>query len=209
MAQNHEDSLIEEILADARKKAERTVRRAAREAKQEIERAQKEAEKAASDAIDVARDKAGKEKNTVLATIEVEAARLRLDLEETVITEAFEAARKRLLDKRSYDYQAALSRLAVLAAQAIGGGRFRLAMSADDREAIDIEALRRRLTGQLGRDIELIPADEPARISGGLILHSDDGTKLVDNSFESRLARMHDDLRRQVAEILLEREVDS
>jgi len=209
MEHNREDTLIEEILGDARKKAGRTLRRAEREAKQEVERAQKEAEKITSAAIDSARQRAQKEKQVILATVDLDARRIRLDMEEQVIVEAFEAARKRVLDKSSYDYPAALARLTIRAARAIGGNAFRIGVSEEDRPAVDTNALRQRLKEELGHDVHLTLADEPAPISGGVIVYSGDGGRMVDNSLDSRLARMHDDLRRRIAGILLDHEADS
>jgi vacuolar-type H+-ATPase subunit E/Vma4 len=203
MAQSHEDALIEEIIGDAKKKAGRTVRRAEREANQALEKAEREAESIRQSTAEAARQRAEKEGAIVLASVDLDTRRIQMGAEERLITEVFDRAWQQALDKQAYDYQSTVTRLVSAAAQAIGGSSFHVALSKEDRASLDIDAIRRSLREQLGRDVELEVNNEPAAIQGGVIVRSGDGRRIVDNSFEGRLGRMRDDLRRRAAEVLL------
>jgi len=199
--QSTEDALIGEILADARKKAERLARRADQEAKGVLNKARHEADALAAAAIAAAQARAGREKTVVLATVDIEAQRLDIDAHERIIREAFDTAGKRLADKRSYDYAGTLVKLIAAAAKTIGGDSFTVALSQDDARQADARDLQQKVSAALGRAVTL-QLDQPAPITGGAIVRSADGHRLVDNSLEARMRRMREQLRRQVAQEL-------
>ena len=202
MNQSHEDALIEEIIGDAGKKAQRTQRRAEREARQAVEKAEKEADGIRTSVMQTAQQRAEREKEIVLATIDLDARRIKIEAEEHLITEAFDAAETRMMNKQGYDYAGTLVRLVAAACHAIGGDSFCVSMSEDDRAQIDFDALGRGVARQIGRNVQLELDNAPSPIKGGAIVHSEDGRRAVDNSFDGRLTRMREDLRRQAAEIL-------
>jgi len=201
MEQSHEDALIDEIIGDAKKKAGRTLRRSKREAGQIVEKAEKEAESIRRAADESAHLRAEKEKAVVLATVGLDARRVEMAAKESLITEAFDSARKQMLDKKAYDHPAMLARLVAAAAEAIGGDSFTVALPEEDQSA-DLGAIRDRVCDLFGRTVELRSAEEPAAIKGGAIVYDSEGRRMVDNSFEGRLARMQDELRRRAAQIL-------
>jgi V/A-type H+-transporting ATPase subunit E len=204
MAKSNEDALIEEILGDAEKKARRSTRRAEREAKQVVEKAQKQADDIVAAATEAARDKAERERATVMATIDIDRQRVRLEAEERVVQEVFAAARKRLHDLPDDEYQRTVGRLAIDAARQIGGTSFRLGLPADDRDRLDIDALRNQMGEQVGGQVELAVDDEAAPIRSGVIVTSADGRRVVDDSIAGRLRRLHGELRRRVAQLLFD-----
>ena len=199
-----EDALIDEIMADARKKAGRAARRAEQEAKDIVDKAGREAEDALKSAIDAARQRAERQKTIVLATVDIEAQRIEIDARESVIRDAFDAAEKRLAERQGFDYAGVLANLVAAAAEAIGGDRFVVTLAERDRKSVELAALQQTVSKKLGRAVRLDLAPEAAPISGGVIVYSADGRRMVDNSFESRMARTYDHLRRQVAQILFE-----
>ena len=202
MNQSHEDALIEEIIGDAEKKAERTQRRAEREARQAVEKTEKEADGIRQSIAQDAHQRAEKEKDIVLATIDLDARRLKMEAEERLITEAFDAAETQMMNKRGYDYPAALARLVAAACEAIGGDAFGVSLSEDDQAQVEPDALSRRVAEQLGRKVTLELDNIPSPIKAGAIVRSEDGRRVVDNSLDGRLARMREDLRRGAARIL-------
>jgi V/A-type H+-transporting ATPase subunit E len=199
-----EEALVEEILGDARKKTGRSQRRADREAKNVVEQAEKEAEKIRSSAAEAARERAEREKKIILATVDIDARRIELDIEEQVIEQAFESALAQLQKKDAYDYQAALAQLIAAAADVIGGGDFRVTLSEEDAATIDLESIAQTVSERFDRSVSLTATEDPAYISGGAVVYSGDGQRMVDNSFEGRLERMRQELRRQAAGILLD-----
>lgn len=202
MNQSHEDALIEEIIGDAKKKAQRTQRRAEREARQAVEKAEKEAGGIRQSVAQDAQQRAEKEKDIILATIDLDARRLKMESEERLITEAFDAAKTQMMNKQSYDYPAALARLVAAACDAIGGDAFCVSLSEDDQAQGGLDALSRGVAEQLGRKVTLKLDDTPSPIKAGAMVRSEDGRRAVDNSFDGRLARMREDLRRKAARIL-------
>ncbi|HUU68618.1 MAG TPA: V-type ATP synthase subunit E family protein [Planctomycetota bacterium] len=199
-----EDALIDEILADARKKAGRTVRRAEQESKDIVQKAQSEAEDVRKSAIDAARQRAERQKTIVLATVDIEAQRIEIDARESVIREAFDAAEKRLAERQGFDYAGVLANLVAAAAEAIGGDRFVVTVAERDRKSVELAALQQTVSRKMGRAVTLDSSSDPTAISGGVIVYSAEGRRMVDNSFESRMARTYDHLRRQVAQFLFE-----
>lgn len=199
-----EDALINEILSDARKKAERTVRRAEQESKDIIQKAQREAEEQLAAAVAAAQGRAERRKAIVLATVDVEAQRLELDARERLIQHAFAAAQGRIASRRGFDYHDTLVQLVADAIRAIGGDGFTITVPRADGESSSIAGLQQAVSQRLGRGVQLQIAGPPASISGGVIVHSADGRRMVDNSFEGRMARMHDDVRRRIARMLFE-----
>ncbi len=202
MVQSHEDALVEEILNDAGKKAGRTARRSEREGRQAVDKAEKEAESILESASEAARARAEKEKAIVLATVDLDSRRMEMDVRERLINEAFDAARKRMFAKQTYDYVIVLTKLVASAIRSIEGDSFRIALAEVDRSAGDFNAIRKGVFEQIGRKVELKLDDDSAPIRAGAIIRSGDGRRMVDNSFEGRLARMHDVLRREVAKML-------
>jgi len=199
----NQNALIEEILGDARKKAGRVLRKAEQDAKQIEEKAQKEAAETRRSTIDAASARAAKEKVIVLNTIDLEVKRIEIETKESVISEAFRSAEKRLLERKTYDYPAVLAELIASAAKAIGGSSFRIALGKDDHST-DISALQKRVSQKLSAQIELKLDPTPAPIRGGTVVVSSDGRRMIDNSFSAREARLHEPLRRRIAAILFE-----
>lgn len=204
MSKTSEDALINEILADAAKKAERTIHKAEEEAREILEKARREAESITKESAAAARERAEREKTIILATTGIEAKRLEIDAKEAFIRQMFDAAGNRLMDKKATDYPGLIARLIASAAKTMGVDSFVIALSKDDSAALNVADLRKKVSEKLGKNVTLAPADTPALIKAGVIVRSADGHMLVDNSLEGRLARMHEDLRRQAAHILFE-----
>ena len=198
-----EDALLNEILSDATRKAERAIQKAEEEAREILDKARREAGEISTAAAAGASERSEREKMIILATTGVEAKRLEIDSKEALIGQVFDAARKSIMDQGAADYPALVARLIAGAAKIIGGDTFVIALSNDDSASLNLADLRTRASDRLGRSISLT-LGAPAPIRAGVIVHSGDGHLLVDNSLEGRLARMHDALRREAAQILFE-----
>ena len=194
----NEKVLSDEILSDAKRKADRARKRAEREAKKILAEAGKKADEAAERTLDVARERADRQAQATLATVAIEVQRDLLETREREFDKLFDAARQRLADKARYDYPAALAALAAEAIAAMRTDDVVLALSSDDRP-IATDAWLADLLRRVGRDVKTTIAEEPASIDGGLIVRSADGRLLYDNSFAARLTRLRPDLRRELA----------
>ena len=180
--------LADEILDDARRKADRASKKAERRAKRILRDAQKKADQATAAALAA----------SILATIEQDVRRDLLDQREAAIATILDAAMQRVASREGTDYPAALTTLAAEAVGAMATDAVVLHLAEADRAIATAEwldALRQRV----GRPVAIEVADEAAPIQGGLIVRSADGRLLYDNSFAARLVRLRPALRRQIA----------
>jgi len=191
---NPQDVLREEILADARRQAERTVRRTERDAEDALSQARKEADADLASRLDAARREAERRRNLVLAAIPVEEARMRAQRVEEVLEAIRDEARARLLG-RGADYRACLVRLAAEAVSIMAGERFVFELGAADLKALG-SGLADDVRKAVGREgLQIAVAPESADIEAGVIVRDDDGRQVVDNSLAARLERLWPALR--------------
>jgi len=199
-ASDPEQVLTDEILADARRQAERLRRRAEQDAKQTLDRARQEAEADRQRRLAEARAEADRRRRLTLATVPVEEGRMRAARIEEALDGIREAARERLDGRDGIDYREALVRLAAEAVARMEGEMFVLALSDGDREAFgaDLPETVRRRVGREGIQVSL--SAEAAEIEGGVIVRDAEGRQRWDNSLASRLERLWPALRRRIAE---------
>jgi len=193
-----EKVLSDEILKDAATKADRIRKRAEREAKKTLAAAATEAEAAQEKVLGVARGRADRAAQSILATVEQEAARDLAAAREAELDKMFEAARQRLLDRSACDYPAVVAALAAQAIQAMAADGVTLELAEADR-AMATEAWLADIRRRVGRDVAITVSQEPAAIADGIVVRSADGHLLYDNSFAARLRRLKPELRRELA----------
>ena len=192
---NPQDVLREEILADARRQAERTVRRAERDAEDVLAQSRKEADADRASRLDAARREAERRRNLILAAVPVEEARMRAQRVEEVLEAIRDEARRRLVERGGEEYRRTLVRLAAEAVSNMAGERFVLELGAADLKAVGngLADDVRKAVGRQGLQITVAP--EPAAIEAGVLVRDDDGRQVVDNSLAARLERLWPALR--------------
>jgi len=197
------DALVEEIKNDARKKAERIVHKAEREAAGIGEKAKREADAAREEILQSAQKKAEAEKNVILATVAVDAKRTEMDVKELPVSQAFDEAGKKL-ERREFDYPESAARLIAAAAKELGDEELRVALCERDFDTLDREALAQRVTQLLDKPVRLAYEKDGSISSGGVVVKSNDSRRICDNTYNARMRRLHDDIRRDAAKIILE-----
>ncbi len=204
-SKENEKVLSDEILADARRRAERMASRAEAEARKLVEESVAQA-RAVADAE--ARDveaKLARERQVFDASLRLEERMRRLAVQGRLIDEAFAKALERLRSREGYDYRAVLRRFAVEAIASMRGDAFVLHLARADHDAMrgalpaETAAAVRETSG---RAVTVTAAERPGPFEGGLVVESADGRQRVDSSFAGRLRRMRDDLRFDVADVL-------
>ena len=95
-AKTSEMKLEEEILADARRKADKIVERARRETEKILAQAEKSAEEEAARIIAHFKERADKQRSIILATVDIEIKKRRLAQEDRKIRSIIDEAKKRL-----------------------------------------------------------------------------------------------------------------
>lgn len=193
-----EKVLSDEILEDARRKADRAVSRAKREAEKILATATAGAEAETEKALTAARQRGERAAKAILSTIEQEVRRDLLEAQEAELQGLFQAARRRLADRKSCDYPAVLAGLAAQAIGAMATDKVTLELGPAD-QAIATEPWLAEVRRRVGRDVAIAVSPEAAAIDAGLIVRSADGRLLYDDSLDARLKRLAPDLRRQLA----------
>lgn len=181
-----------EILADARRKAGRTQKKADRESKKITADARKQADAIVEHAMVEARERAERECRTLLASVPLDILRHRLAGRQDVLTDIRNEAESLAASSQADRRYRVLCRLAQQAVEAIGGSACVVALSEADGHAFGPQLL-----DDVGRQTgcELRPAEPAAAIKFGVIVRSADGKKLYDNSLAARFDRLWDELR--------------
>jgi len=196
---NPQQALQDEILDDARRRAEETVGNARREADAILAKARADAESERLAALKAAEAEARRRHGLVLATIPIRVARRRAECVEAALERIHDEARRRLEAREGFDPREGLMRLAAEALAAMEGNRFVLQVSDADRRALGdtgLDEVRRR-AGRQGLELALGQGD--AAIRGGVLVRDDEGRQVWDNRFEARLVRLWPGLRREIA----------
>lgn len=196
---NPHQALQDEILADARRRADETVGKARREADAALAKARADAESERQAALKAAEAEARRRHDLVLAAIPIRVARRRAECVEAALEKVHDEARRRLEAREGFDPREGLMRLAAEALAAMEGNRFVLQVSDADRQALGdawLDELRRRV-GRQGLELSMGPAG--AAIRSGVILRDAEGRQVWDNSLAARLERLWPALRCEIA----------
>jgi len=210
-AEGHRDVekvLSEEILAEARRKAERAVTRAQLEGEKLVESAVKDAEALRHAVLEETRRRIERERQVFDSSLRLEERMRRLKTQGALIDEVFASAHLKLAAGKS-KMETVVVNLAVEAVLAMKGSAF--VVHLPPLGAADLESMKNTLPGAVaaavrsasaGREVHLTVANTPAPIDHGVIVESEDGRERVDNSFATRLARMKGELRFDVAKLV-------
>ncbi len=199
-SQNSPQALCAAILAEARRESEEILRRAQQEAEALRAKAKAEADTARQERLNLARAEAARRKDLILATVPVEANRMRAARIEALLQSIFAEIRRRLLERDGFDYRDTLIALAVEAISRMAGEAFVVKLSPADHAALG-EGLAGEIAQGLrpSQPLSITLADEPAITEGGLILQDAGGFQIWDNRLPVRLERLWPELRRQIA----------
>ena len=193
-------TLRQEIIADARRQAERLLRRARQEAETFAAQAEQEATDHRDQALKQARQTAARQTALILARIPVARARLRAAHIERLLASVRAAAAARLAPTEHPLSREALLALIAEPVGAMAGETFAVRLSQADRLTLTdtfADEIRRR-TGKPGLELRL--AEEPLPdTETGPVLSDPAGRQIWDNRLPARLARLWPGLRRQVA----------
>ena len=203
---DQEHNLQEEILADARRRAERLSQRAQRDAEAFVQEARTFAEQERERLMQAMRQRAAREQTMQEARLEQEVQRLRRQAFQDVLERVRAEAEGELAALAAgQEAHQMLVRLAVSAIDAMRGETFTLALRAEDRKrwgAALPQEVSAAVQSQLGRKVNVTIANEEVRAAGGLIVRGEGTRELVDQTFEARMERLWEDIRGHVAGML-------
>ncbi|RLF58646.1 MAG: hypothetical protein DRN25_04975 [Thermoplasmata archaeon] len=190
-----ESSLIlEKIREDSEKEVERIIGEAKKKSEEIIKKSEKDGKKRYEELIIQGKKNAELEKQRIIANARLQAKKLILETKESIIEKTFSLAEKKLRDIVSSDeYESILRKLIEEAISSIPDKQLQILCDERDRE------LLRKIIKEFP-GVEL--SEENISTIGGIIVKSKDGRIQVDNTFETRIERMRNDLRVKVARIL-------
>jgi vacuolar-type H+-ATPase subunit E/Vma4 len=197
---NSGEVLCQEILAEARHARDEILRRAQQDAEAIVAQAHEKAEKIKQEHLAQACEEADRRRVLILATVPVEAGRLRATRVEALLQSVFDEARSRLAARDEFDYPGAVMALATEAVSQMVGDALVVKLSPVDRNAFG-ETLVSGLKQLAARpSLAITLADDPAITKGGGVIVEDaQRQQSWDNRLPSRLQRLWPELGRQIA----------
>ena len=188
--------LVDQILADARRKAERAQKKADREAEKMTAKATSEAEAILARAREDGRERAEQDSRRTLASVPLEILRHRLTCQQAALDEVRQLAETEAGNQQGDARYRTLLRLTTQAAKAIDAAGCVVTLNEADRREVGDRLVQEAGT-HAGCKLTLDAATAPIR--GGVVVCSEDGRRAYDNSIEQRFARLWEDLRADVA----------
>jgi vacuolar-type H+-ATPase subunit E/Vma4 len=201
MATNQDSAgiLREEILAEARRESEGILTRARQHAENVLATAAAEADRVRGEQLDQARAEAARRRELILATVPVEAGRMRVARVESLLESVHEEARQRLLAHDGFEYREAVIALAARAAGLMAGVSFVVKVSEGDNPLLG-DGLAEEVTHRVGRSGLNVTVSYESDVTGdGVIVEDAEGRRMWDNRFLKRLERMWPELKQQIA----------
>jgi len=197
MTKNYqEEKLAQEILGDAKTKAERTIARARNEAAKNIDKAKDEAAKKREARLaEATRDIESKCKS-ILLDVERESRRHWLLKREACIEEMLQTALQTASQTTGDAHAKSMAMLAEEAFKAIGPAAMTVTFPSQDSALVTpqwLQAIAEKVFGA-GYSAPFTLDPRPDALPG-IIFATDDGQRTFDNTYASRLAKMKDELR--------------
>jgi vacuolar-type H+-ATPase subunit E/Vma4 len=190
--------MAEEIIREAREKAERIVGEARREAEAALEAAKITAREIEEARIRDAERRGLAEMDSMISEGRMRIRRKLLERREELIGSVFDRARKELAEHaRSRRYESDLLRITKNAIKGIGAKE--VVIRANRRDLAVLERERRAIERETDASISL---GEPIDVTGGVRITVPGMNVEVDETFEGRLEREMESLRVKVAELL-------
>ncbi len=211
MADEGVDKIISHIEAEADKEISETLLMAREMADKVRRAAQQKADRQTERILSDAKRAASLEAQRIIAEARIDVRRKRMGAQEEVIEASFQGAKKaleELAEKGRLDhfvYKDVMFNLIASASGIVAGDRLELVLNQRDSRAFDRDMLR-ELAGfvkkRTGRDLSLALTDEAIQCLGGVVVRDMDRHVEVDNTLETRLDRLRQAIRVDVAKIL-------
>jgi V/A-type H+-transporting ATPase subunit E len=192
-------SRIEE---DSEHEAQEILRNAQAKADEILAQAKIQAKSVEDEIIQKGRHDAELIKQRIIANAKLQAKKHGLDVKEEIIQHAFDEAEKRLTKiTSSKEYPDILKNIIAEGVESIGVEDVEVVVREEDIKLVN-NAFLKELRKKLGVNITL--SKDSIESLGGAIIRTMDGKIVVNNTFETRMRRMRDELRSKVAKILFE-----
>jgi V/A-type H+-transporting ATPase subunit E len=205
------DKIISHIEAEAEKEISEILLKAQAEADKIRKAAQEKAEREAERILSNGKRVASLEGQRIIAETRIDVRRKKMDAQEEAIAASFEEAKKvleELAEKGKRDnlvYKDIMFDLIASASEVVAGNKLELVFNQRDSKTFNKEMLREAselVKKRSGRDISLALTDETTQYLGGVVVRDMEKQVEVDNTLETRLNRLKESIRVDVAKIL-------
>ena len=205
------EKIISHVQAEAEKEISEVLLTAQTEAAKIKQAAQEKAEQEVERIISNGKRLASLEEQRMLAETKIDVRRKRMNAREEAIDSSFSEAKKVLEalaaqgKQDHFAYKDILFNLIASASEVVAGDKLELVLNHRDRKSFNKETLKE--VGELvkqrtGRSISLVLADEPMQFLGGVVVRDLEKSVEIDNTLETKLNRLKEDIRVDVAKIL-------
>ena len=205
------DKIISHIEAKAEKEISEILLKAQAEADKIRKAAQEKADREAERILSNGKRVASLEGQRIIAETRIDVRRKKMDAQEEAIAASFEEAKKalaELAEKGKRDnlvYKDIMFDLIASASEVVAGNKLELVFNQRDSKTFNKEMLREAselVKKRSGRDISLALTDETIQHLGGVVVRDMEKQVEVDNTLETRLNRLKESIRVDVAKIL-------
>jgi len=205
------DKIISHIEAEAEKEISEILLKAQAEADKIRKAAQEKADREAERILSNGKRVASLEGQRIIAETRIDVRRKKMDAQEEAIAASFEEAKKalaELAEKGKRDnlvYKDIMFDLIASASEVVAGNKLELVFNQRDSKTFNKEMLREAselVKKRSGRDISLALTDETIQHLGGVVVRDMEKQVEVDNTLETRLNRLKESIRLDVAKIL-------
>ncbi|ASJ01604.1 V-type ATP synthase subunit E [Thermococcus gorgonarius] len=191
------EGIIQEIHREAEQKVQYILNEAREQAEEIKEEARKKAEAQAEWILRKARTQAEIEKQRIIANAKLEVRKKRLAVQEDLIKEVLSALRERLSSLPDEEYFETLVKLAREGVEELGLQK--IMVSSNKRTLELISSRLEEFSSKIGAEVIL---GKPMDTIGGIVVSDPEGKVRVDNTFESRMEKMENELRAEIAKAL-------
>ena len=169
--------------------------------------AEKKAEALREDIIKKAEHESKAELARAEANAKLKAKYKVLESKEAVMKQVLESAEAEMKkEASSKKYPELLHKLATSGGIALGVDAIELVLPKGQGDKIDTAAVAKEIMTQTGKKVSVTLSKDTVRASGGLIVRTTDGLKIVDNTFEARLERLERTVRDRISSMLFKAE---
>ncbi len=194
------DSLTQAVLSEARTEADQVIANAREKADGIHKRAEQEAENERKEILERARQDAERLHRQAIATAHIQARTQQLENREKLLEKVFTAAQQQLPSVQQWsDYDKLVRHLLKEAIQRLGAPL--VLVQADPTT---LQCLTKEVQDQIAKELHVeLRMKEPLKQGIGVIVETEDGRRRYDNTLGTRLNRMQDALRNPVYHILM------
>jgi V/A-type H+-transporting ATPase subunit E len=205
------DKIISHIEAEAEKEISKILLKAQAEADTITKAAQEKAKRETERVLSNGKRVAFLEGQRIIAETKIDVRRKRMDAQEEAIAESFEEAKKvleELAEKGKRDnfvYKDIMFNLIASASEVVAGNKLELVFNQRDSEIFNKKMLGELTTfvkDRTGRDVSLTLTDKTMQFLGGVVVRDLEKHVEVDNTLETKLNRLKENLRVDIAKIL-------